>query len=117
MAKKGRCVKWLRQLHFRIFAHRSGRDERRFRGNAVLLNDPMEQSFEPIQVGAEIILPGDDLQPAFPQSPRIFLITQQAIERTGKGGALGYYDPATRRFAGTHEQLDTTTPRGLRSGA
>ncbi|HMG53455.1 MAG TPA: hypothetical protein VK601_08230, partial [Kofleriaceae bacterium] len=34
-------------------------------------------------------------------------------ERDGVGGGVGYYDIATRQFAGHHRDLDTLDPRGL----
>jgi hypothetical protein len=42
---------------------------------------------------------------------RIFFAGRR--ERTGQGGAIGYFDPRTSRFAGTHDGLEHTTPRGL----
>jgi hypothetical protein len=34
-------------------------------------------------------------------------------ERTGIGGGVGYYEPATKKFVGHHEHLNFLTPRGM----
>ena len=34
-------------------------------------------------------------------------------ERTGVGGGIGYYEPATKTFVGHHEQLSFLSPQGL----
>src|SRR6185312_10279714 len=35
------------------------------------------------------------------------------LERDGTGGGIGYYEPATKRFAGHHDKLVDVTPAGL----